>query len=297
MKKQPLISIIMPVFNTGVFLPEAIESMLHQTYPSLEMILIDDASTDNTPKIMKEYQKKFPEVITTIFLKNHVGDSGASNIAYRFSKGDFIARMDADDISHPKRLEKQIDYLIHHPKIGVVGSQGYIINKENQIIGEKKFSLTHSEIYQDFALLNAMMHPSCLFRKSIFPPQKMYENVFDIGDDYLTFFTLLGRTQFANVPDFLHYYRLHEENSSLKNPKKQFFLSLKIRKKAWQQYHYHFPFSSLPIMLMQILFVIFLPHTLVVPLYLFIRGIYSPGEFFQQYTKPTFSHPPILMKG
>ncbi|HXS14948.1 MAG TPA: glycosyltransferase [Candidatus Saccharimonadales bacterium] len=297
MKKQPLISVIMPVFNAGVFLREAIESILHQTYPFLELIIIDDTSTDNTKKIIAEYQKKFPHIVKTIFLTKHKGDSGASNCGYCLSKGDFIARMDADDISHPKRLEKQLDYLIKHPHVGVLGTQGYIINKQNRIIGEKKFPLTHSEIYQDFAVLNAMMHPSCLFRKSIFSPQKMYEDEFQMGDDYLTFFKLLRQTTFANLPDVLHYYRLHGENNSLKNPKKQFFLSLDIRKIAWRKHYYQFSLSSLPTILLQILFVSLLPTTAVVPLYLLWRGIYSPGELLQKYAKPTFFHPPIFMKG
>jgi len=135
--KQPLVSVIMPVYNAGDFLRPAIKSILKQTYKNFELIIIDDASTDNSWAIIKDFKTKNPRKIITIKLKRNLNKGGdaCANVGYRKAKGEFVARMDADDISDPKRLEKQVDYLLKNKDIFMVGTQAWVIDKKGEIIG------------------------------------------------------------------------------------------------------------------------------------------------------------------
>ena len=145
--KKPLVSVIMPVYNGSLFVGEAIESILEQTYEPLELVIVDDASTDSTPEILRFYKNKFPKIITVVSLSKNHGDSAAANIAFKKVRGEFIARMDADDIAHPQKIELQVKYMKAHPEVIVLGTQADVINAENEIVGRKNFPLTHKKIY------------------------------------------------------------------------------------------------------------------------------------------------------
>lgn len=293
MTQQPLVSVIMPVFNSEKFLAQAIESILAQTYQSIEFFIVDDKSTDNSREIIKSYAKRFPTVIHAIFLKKNHGESYSANAAYKKTRGIFIARMDADDISFPTRIEEQIYFLLKHPEISVVGTQGYTINETDQVIGEKLFPLTHVEIYRQFGILNAILHPTCVFRKSIFS-HKLYQDVFEECNDYLTFFTLLRRFQFANLPFRLHYYRIHRGNTSLKHPKRKFFASIRIRWYAKKNLDYRYHFFTYLNIAAQCLLILLLPEKLIVPLYMLFRGMYQPTLLLKKLFFPVFFAPSQL---
>ena len=151
-KQTPLVSVIMPVYNADGYLVEAIESILNQTYQNFELIIVDDASTDNTEQMISQFKKQNSKKIKAIRLKKNLNKGGdaCANLAFQKAKGQFIARMDADDIAHPKRLEKQLKFLLKNPDIFMVGSQAWVINKKGEIIGEKKVPLTSKEIYQNY---------------------------------------------------------------------------------------------------------------------------------------------------
>lgn len=142
-KNNPLVSIIMPVYNAGLFLVEAIESIINQTYENWELIIIDDASTDNSWKIIKRFKNQYPKKIKVIRLKKNLNKGGdvCANIGFQKAKGRFIARMDSDDISHSNRLEKQVKFLLNNPDIFMLGSQAWVIDKNGEIIGEKNLPL------------------------------------------------------------------------------------------------------------------------------------------------------------
>lgn len=115
------ISIIMGIFNCADTLPEAIDSIIAQTYTDWELIMCDDCSTDDTYKVAEEYKNKYPEKI--ILVRNEVNSRLAFSLNHclKYADGDFIARMDGDDISVPERFEIQVDYLINHPEYDMVG--------------------------------------------------------------------------------------------------------------------------------------------------------------------------------
>lgn len=120
--KKDLVSIIMAVYNCGPTLKEAIDSIINQTYTNWEFIICDDCSTDNTIEILRDYEKNFPGKF--IIIQNEVNSklSFSLNHCLKYAEGEFIARMDGDDISRPDRFEKQVKYLRENPDIDLVST-------------------------------------------------------------------------------------------------------------------------------------------------------------------------------
>src|SRR3990167_2794091 len=116
MKKSKLISVVMPVYNAGEFLVDAIESIRNQTYTNWELIAVNDGSTDRSLSILKRYARR-DKRIKIINLSPNKGLATALNAGLTRAKGFYFARMDADDISMPKRFEKQVEYIDSHPGI------------------------------------------------------------------------------------------------------------------------------------------------------------------------------------
>lgn len=280
----------MPVYNEQEFIKDAIDSILAQTYTFFELIIVDDVSEDTTRSIIKGYQNRYPTRVKAIFLKKHVGPNEARNIGYRHAKGSYIALMDADDISHPKRLEKQVAFLSSHPRIITVGSQGHVINKDGTIIGKKLFPISHTEIYQQFGVFHPMLHPSCMIRRRLLPYlRRIYEDIAGAHDDYYTFFSLLNYGEFANLPDTLHFYRVHGKNISLQNPRERFYAIQKIRLDAISYLSYRMSAKAYMINVLQRIIVALIPDSYILPLYLLYRGMYSPTQLFTHLRLPQFN--------
>ena len=133
MEQEKLVSVIIPTFNSAHFLYESIYSIINQTYKNLEIIIVDDTPLDDgTKDILDSFND---QRIMYIKPKNRLGLVKSLNYAISVSRGIYIARMDADDISHRDRIKLQVDYLEQHPKIGVVGCNCYTINKNGKING------------------------------------------------------------------------------------------------------------------------------------------------------------------
>lgn len=281
MNQKPLVSIIMPVYNGAFFLVEAIESIMSQTFQDFEFIMVNDGSTDKTGKIIEYYKNLYPDKIRYFNIDNRGGAFAAINLVVKETRGEFIALMDSDDISMPERLEKQVAFLRDNLEIIILGTQANIIDKNGELIGKKRLPITNREIKKEFAFSHPMVHPSCLIRKSLLPYQThIYENKFGVNDDYYTFFKLLNYGQFANLPEILYNYRIHNDNSSLKNLKKTLINTIKIRILAWRRCGYQLP--ALLFILMPLQFIIFsiIPNKFVLTLYFLFRGIYSISDLY-----------------
>lgn len=273
--KNPLVSVVMPVYNPGKYLIDAIESILNQTFSDFEFIIVDDASTDNSWKIIKSYAKKDNRIIP-IKNKINLGVSLTSNIAISQSKGKYIARMDSDDISTLDRLQKQVDFLKNNSNTVLVGGQCTIINESNQIIGEKKFPITSKQIndmifwavpvQQGFMMVNRSLLPK---KFSWYSPSKFSAEEVDL------YFNLLKYGKFANLFDNLYFYRQVSTSLSYQNPKKTFWITLKSRLNAINNGFYP-SFMALIFNLFQIIIISILPNRLIMSLWYYIRGIKKP---------------------
>src|SRR3989338_10053099 len=274
--RKPSVSVIMPVFNAEKFLPEAIESILNQSFRNFEFIIIDDASRDNSWKIIEGYRNKYPAIIRSVRLKvnrNNGGDACA-NEGFKLARGEFIARMDADDIAHPERLEKQIKYMDKHPGVILLGSQAYVINKDSRITGIKSEPTNHKKIRTDYCIYHPIIHPTVVIRKSLLPySNRLYNIKYNANNDLLTFFELLNFGKFANLPEKLLFYRIHGKNDSLINPKGRFFNTIRIRIHAWKHFNYRPSIKALFMNLLQAVIMLTMPSSVVTYLYMSWRGL------------------------
>lgn len=234
-KKIPKISIIMSVRNGERYLGDAINSILMQTYKDFEFIIVDDGSTDASPLILKRFTDKRIKILTNIIKK---GLTKSLNIALNVSRGEYIARMDDDDIARKDRLERQINFLSSHKEIGVVGSWVRLVDKNGKEIGLLKFPCKNTAIIKKIFLYNPIRHSTVLFRKNLIKKYGKYDSDLDGAEDYDLWLRLAKKTKLANIALPLLSYRIHKDRVSEKEEKKVLRSALKARIKAILQYHY-----------------------------------------------------------
>lgn len=295
MKKQPLVSVIMPVYNAGRFLVPAIESILKQTYKNFEFIIIDDASNDNSWEIISKYKRRFQKKITAIRLSRNLNRGGdvCANEGLNYAKGKYVARMDADDIAHPLRLEKQVEFLEKNRKYFLVGSNAYVIDESRKTIGEKIEPLKSLDIYQAYFTTHPLIHSTCMYRRVFKGKKFLYEIEYSANNDYLTFFKYICKNhQFANLEEKLLYYRIHGKNDTFSNVRRKFINTLRIRLKMVFKFGYNPSPTQMITTVIQGLVVLMLPQRISTRLYLISKGIVkldNPFNYLSFLLKPTLS--------
>lgn len=207
---MPKISVIMPVYNAKTeWLKEAIESVLNQTYQDFEFIIVDDGSDVPIDEIVSSYDDNR---LTLLREKENRGVANALNDGLKVAKGEFVARMDADDISYPERFEKQITYLEANPNISVVGTCYETFPKKSVV----KNVLAPK--YLDLLEKCCIAHPSVMFRKKDFDKFGLKYNPSYKCEDYELWSRAIRVLEFANIQEVLLKYRLHETNCSNYSP-------------------------------------------------------------------------------
>lgn len=211
-KKTPKISVIMPTLNAEKYLKKAIDSILNQTFKNFEFIIIDDNSTDNTIKIIKNYKDKRIKLIKG---KNK-GIASALNLGIKHSKGEYIARMDADDISLPQRLEKQIQFMDQHSEIGICGANVIPLTDDPKYKSWGNWLKTEPKVI-DILSNVAFCHPTVILRKStILKNGLYYKEGLRYTEDQELWFRAIKVTNFYNLKEKLFRYRINKTNTSLK---------------------------------------------------------------------------------
>lgn len=222
----PLLSVLMPVYNASVFLQEAIQSVLDQTFDDFEFIIINDGSIDDSEFIIQRFQDK-----RIRYVKNDVNIKliKTLNLGFALARGKYVARIDADDICKTNRFEKQIAYLENHPEIGVLGSHATIIDENNQQIGECIYPIEHDAIALDLVRYNPMIHPTIMVRTSIVKEEAiLFDEHFVHAEDYELWTRLITKTKFANLADKLLLYRKHSAQISSVHTNEQLILNKQI---------------------------------------------------------------------
>lgn len=234
-RKIPIVSVIMSVRNGERYLSEALNSILKQTYKDFEFIIVDDASIDSTPLLLKNITDKRVRIFTNKIKK---GLTKSLNIALRVSYGEYIARMDHDDIARKDRLERQINFLNKHKEVGVVGSWVKLIDSDGRAKGLLKFPTKNTVIIKKIFLYNPIRHSTVLFRRNLIKKYGVYDRNLDGAEDYDLWLRLAKHTKLANIGLPLLSYRIHQDRVSEKEEKKVLRSALKARIKAIKQYHY-----------------------------------------------------------
>lgn len=219
---KPLISVVMPAYNSGAYIKGAMESVFSQSYRFFEFIVINDGSTDATEHIIQSFADK-----RLVYIKNetNLGLVKSLNKGIAAAKGQFIARMDADDVCLPTRLEEQIALFETRPEAIVVGSDYYLMNGDKLTISK---NINDSDYSKTLLLFTpCFCHPTVMMKNT---PEINYEEEFVHAEDFRLWTQLASSGAFYNVNKPLLKYRTHNAQVSFNNRQTQLQISARIRK-------------------------------------------------------------------
>lgn len=206
MSRYPLVSVVMSAYNAEEFIGEAIQSLLRQEYQHIELIVIDDGSTDATNAIVAAIPDYRIRLITH---PENLRLARSLNEGVALANGTYIARLDADDLCHRTRLRRQVRFLERHPDVAVVGGGAIAIG---DVRGRLTYPRSHGEIKARLLFGNALNHPTVMFRKSAIP--EWYDESVVAGQDYELWSRLVWRVRLANLPGPAIRYRFHQGQSA-----------------------------------------------------------------------------------
>jgi glycosyltransferase involved in cell wall biosynthesis len=209
--EKPLISIVMAAYNEEKFIGEAIESILNQTYPHFEFIIINDGSTDKTEEIILSFSD--PRIK---YIKNEINLKliASLNKGLSLATGKYIARMDSDDVSIPQRLEKQVHFMESNPEVGISGAQLIVFGSEDTTMN---YPLEHEDIKLRLLITSCFPNNLVIFRRELMQQFKMsFTAGYHHAEDYKFWTQWVQVTKGANLPDYLVKYRFHASSVSHK---------------------------------------------------------------------------------
>lgn len=216
----------MPVFNGLPFVKEAIKSILEQTHKNLELIIINDDSSDGTQKYLMSLKDKRIVIIDNI---KNLGVAQSLNIGLEKASGQFIARMDADDISVPTRLEDQINFLTKNNQIDLCGTYAILIDEVGKAVGKLKYPISTEDIKKKLIWANPIIHPSLMAKRHFFKQLNGYRSEYDGAEDYDLLIRGMEKFNYVNLPKELIKLRLSKNRRSIKSMRKMDKLDLKIK--------------------------------------------------------------------
>lgn len=232
--KVPRVSVILPVHNGMPYLRQAVESILEQTFGDFELIIVDDASTDDTTRYLDGLLDARVRVIHN---EQNLGVARSLNKAISTARGAYIARQDADDVSLPERLEAQVDYLDCHPEIAVLGSRATFIDADATAIGVWDVPAADIDIRWGLLFDNCVIHPSVMIRGSVLRVCGGYpeEPGLSRAEDYELWFRIGRCHRFANLEERLIRFRTHRGSVSncYRGPQRQQVRRIVLANAAW----------------------------------------------------------------
>lgn len=214
MSSAPAVSVCMPVYNGERYLREAVDSILNQSFGDFELLILDGGSTDGSAAVLQDYAARDPRVRLTS--RPGMGLTASLNEMLDQARGEFIARMDADDISLPDRLERQVQYLRGHPECVLVGSAALVIDSEGDPLSVWFTKTTHESLDAqnlDMRLLeSSLCHPAVMMRREVVLDLGRYDPSCQVAEDLELWLRLAERGRLANLPEPLLKYRFHGSN-------------------------------------------------------------------------------------
>ncbi len=210
---NPKISILLPVYNAEKFVSGTIQSMLNQTFSDFEFIIINDCSTDRSLQIINDFKDERIRVVSN---EVNLGLTKTLNIGLNLCNGEYIARMDADDISMPDRLQIQVDYLEKHPEIDIVSGNYEIFGSHSEIV---KVPLNEEYLKLDLFFQNSICHPAVMMRKdSLSKFDLSYDTKYLHTEDWALWFNCITKgLRIKNIDHILIKYRLEGQNITVQN--------------------------------------------------------------------------------
>ncbi|MCR4336263.1 MAG: glycosyltransferase [Candidatus Omnitrophica bacterium] len=210
---QPLVTVLMTVFNAESYLEKTLGSVLNQTYPHFELLIIDDCSSDRSLTIIKSFQD--PRIRFHRNERNQ-GQTKSLNVGLRLAQGKYIARMDADDLAFPMWLEDQLRFIESHPEYAVVSTKAVVIDSQHKINKPLRSYSDSRDIFLRALVHSPINHVGCLMQKNIIIENGGYDENFKIAADYELWSILLRRGfKLTSTVKTLVAIRVHERSISI----------------------------------------------------------------------------------
>ncbi len=226
----PAITVLMPVYNAEKYLADAIDSILNQSFNDFELLIINDGSTDSSEKIILSYSDS-----RVRYMKNekNIKLIATLNKGIEIANGKYIARMDADDVSLPSRLQVQFDFMESNPNVALCGSWFELIGDRT---GIAKYGGEHNEIMMKMLYQCHFCHPSVIMRKSMIDTFDVkFDSAYIHAEDYDFFVRIGEKYKLANIQTALLKYRIHERSVSASNKAIQNNNSALVKKRLFEK--------------------------------------------------------------
>ena len=225
------VSVVMSVYNGEKFLRESLDSILGQTHALFEFIIVNDYSLDMTGPILRSYAQQDNRV-KIIENEANLGLTRSLNKAIKESKGEYIARQDADDVSHPERFARQVYFLETHPQVALLGTSGLLISDAGRVLRIEKVNTNQAKLRKSLIQRNQFIHGSVMLRKSCLESIGLYCEELIYGQDYDLFLRIAEKYSVANIEEPFYSYRINIDSISTKRIAEQLLNGLIIRKAA-----------------------------------------------------------------
>lgn len=235
MMRNPLVSVIIPCYNCEKFVEKAVRSIMAQTYSNLEIIVINDCSNDNTRNILLELQQEDNRII---YVENEFNMRlpKTLNKGIAISRGEYIARMDADDISLNSRIETQINFLLKNRDIDMISANYRVMDEFDNITSiSSSLPTEHNSIINRLSWQSPFAHPLVIGKRSFFNNLGGYDENINYAEDYEMWIRAwLAGYKFANINEVLLYYRYH--NNQMTDKKFNNYNARNIRRFLWKYF-------------------------------------------------------------
>ncbi|MCT4638100.1 MAG: glycosyltransferase [Bacteroidales bacterium] len=226
------VSVIMPVYNQEKYIRYALDSVMFQTYPNIEeVIIINDASTDGTENILKEYKRRYPDKIRIFTQRKNRGVARSLNWGLKKASGNYIARIDADDVWLIDKLEKQIRILEEDNELYMLATSKQLIDKKGKLFDGKPDEpvFSYNNVREYILRKNIICHSSVVFRREIVDKVGLYNERYKNSEDYEYWMRIIFNYKTEVLPEKLTYYRITKGMTSLRRRGEQIRYAIKAK--------------------------------------------------------------------
>jgi len=226
------VSVLMPVYNQEKYLRYALDSVMFQTFKDFEVVIISDASTDGTLDILNQYRKQHPEKIRIFTQRRNKGVAASLNWGLKKTEGEYIARIDSDDVWAIDKLEKQVEVLDSDSELYLLATDKQYINYKGEFHNHKTDEpiFSYQNIKRNILKNNFICHSSVMFRRSIIDSVGFYNEKYKNSEDYEYWLRIIKQHKVEILPEKLTFYRVYNEMTSLMRRKEQIRYAIKAKR-------------------------------------------------------------------
>lgn len=257
-KNNPLVSVLIPTYNSSKFVEETIKSITDQTYKNIEIVVVDDASTDNTVEILQKLSKEDSRI--KLFVnKENLGITENMNNGINKCNGKYIAILDGDDWAYPYRIEEQVKLMEENTDVVICSGYMDICNENLEIQTTRRYPLKNKDIRKAMVRYDPIPHPASIWRREALIKTSLYSKNFPICRDYDLVVRISEFGKYGNIPKPLIKYRVRNESETGKRIRQTQFYSFYIQMKAVFEYGFRFTFLDGIFLICRLIATIMLP--------------------------------------